>query len=76
MSADLPQELRHHDAIEQLIDDVFTIIHLEGRQGQAEVALIIEAYVASQLKKRPKRCPRRPRHRDPPTSTGRTGPGG
>ena len=57
MSADLSQELRRHDAIEQLINDVFTVIHLEGRQGQVEVALIIEAHVASQLKEEAKEMP-------------------
>ena len=57
MSADLSQERRRYDAIKQLIDDAFTVIHLEDRQGQAEVALIIEALVASQLKEEVKEMP-------------------
>ena len=77
MSADLSQELRRHDAIKQLIDDAFTVIHLEDRQGKAKVALIIEAHFASQLKEEVKRdAPRRPCRQDPPTSKRRAVPGG
>ena len=60
MNADLSQERRLYDAIKQLIDDASTVIHHEDRQGQAEVAIIIEAHVASQLKEEVKEMPTPP----------------
>ena len=53
----LSQERRLYDATKQLMDDTSTVIHHEDRQGQAEVALIIEAHVAFQLKEEVKEMP-------------------
>ena len=76
LSADLSQELQRHVAIEQLIDDVSTVIHLEVVKVKPKLRSLSRACCISNERRGQRDAQRRPRRRDPPRSTGRAGSGG